>query len=228
MRVEGSLTLGDRLFFFFAYAAVRDSEVARGLRNLDVFAKHASCWLAFADDFADTEGGPDWSPWMTGAGPAWLEAGQPALARAVIDLEHAKGRITDWQQMRRVGQAQERALNSFLDAVNTIGRRDLARFLVEAAGRLLGVNPNVASWVGGLELRGLRVADRMEAYRSALTFFRIFERLGAWQHEARAVGYYDEGYAASQLWKADWERLHGDDLLGRARTLVRALEPLRT
>jgi hypothetical protein len=53
------------------------------------------------------------------------------------------------------------------------------------------------------------------------------ETLAAWQDRARYVGYYDEGYQASQLWKAEWEAANGDRVAARARAAVEMLEPLR-
>ena len=44
---------------------------------------------------------------------------------------------------------------------------------------------------------------------------------------ARGVGYFDEGYAASQLWKADWEQVQGDLMVERAHAIVRQLDPMR-
>jgi hypothetical protein len=52
------------------------------------------------------------------------------------------------------------------------------------------------------------------------------ERMGRWNLRARGIGYYDEGYAAAQLWKADWEDLAGDRLCAESRARLHALEPL--
>jgi hypothetical protein len=129
--------------------------------------------------------------------------------------------------MRDLGAAQERVLNAFLDAVEKAGRLDLARFLLRAAARLLGPYANTGMWVGGLPSAGPRLADRAATYQAALAFVRRLDRLQSWERRARTVGYFDEGYAAAQLWKADWERHDGDALCERARGLVRQLDPLR-
>ena len=63
--------------------------------------------------------------------------------------------------------------------------------------------------------------------RSALAVPRQMETLEAWQARARNVGYFDEGYQASQMWKADWEAVNGDRVAVRARAAVEMLEPLR-
>jgi hypothetical protein len=73
----------------------------------------------------------------------------------------------------------------------------------------------------------MRLADRVATYQAAAAFLRQLDRLQAWQRRARAVGYWDEGYQAGQLYKEDWERFLGDDLYGRAQAIVRQMDPLR-
>jgi hypothetical protein len=53
------------------------------------------------------------------------------------------------------------------------------------------------------------------------------DRLQGWERRARSVGYWDEGYQASQLWKDDWERFLGEDQHGRAQAIVRQMDPMR-
>jgi hypothetical protein len=55
---------------------------------------------------------------------------------------------------------------------------------------------------------------------------RQLHRLQRWERQARSVGYFDENYAASQLWKSDWEYWHGDQLCRRAHILLRELNLL--
>ena len=81
-------------------------------------------------------------------------------------------------------------------------------------------------WTRGITTPDTRLADRTATRRAALALVRIAERLDRWQQRARGVGYFDEGYAASQLWKADWERRDGDAVVSRARALVRQIDPL--
>jgi len=51
--------------------------------------------------------------------------------------------------------------------------------------------------------------------------------LEGWQQQAVNIGYFDEGYQASQMWKTDWEAANGNRVAARARTTVEMLEPLR-
>jgi hypothetical protein len=71
----------------------------------------------------------------------------------------------------------------------------------------------------------VRLADRAEVYRAALVVLRHLERLRQWDQQARTVGYFDEGYAAGQLWKAEWEHWAGEGLWARAQAVLRELEP---
>jgi len=71
------------------------------------------------------------------------------------------------------------------------------------------------------------LADRAETYRGALAFLRVLPRLQQWERRARSVGYFDEGYKASQLWKDEWEHHGGDALAERAQTIIKALDPMK-
>lgn len=229
---EEELTDGDRILLYFAHQGLREAAESLGaaeLRRRQPFARHGLCWLAYSDDYtaAPADAEPNFAPWTTGVGAAMLEALQPELAARWIEVEGAKSRITEWQRMRDVGRSQERVLTAFLDAVEQAGRLDLARFLLRAAHELLGEHANAAMWVGGMTSAGPRLADRAATYQSALTLLRRMPRLQSWERRARSVGYFDEGYQASQLWKADWEQYDGDALHDRALAIVRQLDPMR-
>jgi hypothetical protein len=229
---EEELTLGDRLLLYFAHEGLRRFASGLGaekLRTEQPFVQHGLCWLAFPDDYtaAPTGARPNFAPWTNGVGACMLEALQPELARRWIEIESHKERLTDPQAMRVLGLAQERVLMPFLDALEGAGRMDLARFLLQAAAALLGPHAHAGMWSANLNLSGQRVADRSATYRAATIFLRTLDRLQKWERRARGVGYFDEGYAASQLWKADWEQVQGDVRIERARTIVQHLDPMR-
>jgi hypothetical protein len=228
---EAELTLGDRLLLYFAHEGLRN--VAEGLgasalRTQEPFVHHALCWLAFPEDYTAAPSGarPNFAPWASGVGAFMLEALQPELARRWIEVESSKERLADPQSMHVLGLAQERVLTAFLDAIEQAGRMDLARFLLQAASVLLGPHAHAGMWTAKLNLTGQRVADRAVAYQAATIFLRTLDRLQTWERRARGVGYFDEGYAASQLWKADWEQVQGDLLIARARAIVQQLGPM--
>ena len=90
-----------------------------------------------------------------------------------------------------------------------------------------GLQPS--DWTTGLSGEGApaRLAERLAVQRSSLGFLRLMSVLQNWDREARAVGYFDEEYQASQLWKRDWESHNGTELCQRAARLLEQLEPLR-
>jgi hypothetical protein len=223
------LAVGDWLLLYYAFAALRTTALAEGLAKLSWFSRNALCRLAFPGDFA--EAGPETMPsfalWTTGVGAAILEALQGELRDAWIDLEHVKPQKSAWRIVRGIGLAQEHVLDAFLTAVDHAERRDLARFVLQAASAILGSSDNPFAWIEELDLARERLADRTETYRAVLSLPRHLERLGGWETQARGVGYFDEGYAAAQLWKADWEEARGPALQRRAEEIVKRWEQWR-
>ena len=187
------------------------------------------CRLVYPDDFArfGLARAPDFAHWTTGVGACIVEALQVDLAARWVEVECRKQSIRAPEAMRQLGQEQERVLTAFLDAAEDQRRWDLARFLLRAASRLLPENPQPDFWVGSLRQAKQRLAERTATYAAALALLRQLERLERWTHQARLTGYFDEGYQASRLWKADWEEHQGDVLVERAHAVIRRLDPLR-
>lgn len=221
------LTPADRLLLFLTYDLLRDSEAAGPLRAVPAIGRDGLVRLACVEDFAGATTDPDFGPWLTGPGAALLEALQPLLCDRWVAVERRKPQVGDWAALRDLGMAQERVLTAFTDAAEAAGRPDMVRFLLRAAAAVLppGVTPD--AFAGGLQGTGpQRLADRIEVQRRALALPRHLVRLQQWERRARGVGFLDEGYAVSQMWKADWERHGGDELAVRAAALVRQIEPL--
>jgi hypothetical protein len=226
---RAELTVGDWLLLYYAYKALRDTEVGRVLRTRQAFARHILCRLTYPEDFADhqEEVELDFSVWTTAPGSCILEAMQQELARRWIEVERHKPTVLDWQQLRALGRSQDYVLAGFLDAVNAAGRRDLARFALRAAGEVLAQGVAPRHFIGGLQGAGPRLADRAETNQAALALVRQLERFKRWEREARRDGYFDEGYGRSQLWLADWERTDGETLHRRAQDLVQRMDPMK-
>lgn len=229
----GKLTAGDELFFATAFDALREiPDAGPAVAAKEAFRGNPLCWLYGPGEFAgDEPAPPDFAPWTTGSRAAVLECLQHSLAQRWLRSDRAKGQIGDWNRMRQQGRAEFAALSSFLAAADAAGRPDLARFVLRAASAvLLGpgeVTP--AFWTGGLQGHGpQRLADRLDTQRAALALPRQLAALQVWDRKARSVGYFDEGYAASQLWKADWEAARGDEAAAVTRRVLDQLEPLRT
>jgi hypothetical protein len=227
---QAKLEIGDLVLLYLACEAVHLTEISPMLLRQEPWVGHGLCRLAFPDEYAPLglSEKPDFGPWTTGPGACILEALQASLAGRWLRIERGKEQIVDAARMRQLGRAQELALRGFLDAVDAAGRRDLARFLLPVASELLRERPSSQAWIGQLDARGLRLADRMEAYRSALAVPHGLDRLGEWDRQARSVGYFDEDYAAAQLWKSDWECWNGNELTAAARAIIREVEAVET
>lgn len=215
------LTPGDWLLFFYAHRALRQTGLAPGLRNQPFFLRNPLCRLAFPDDFADSprDTVPDFRPWTRGVAAGILEALQEELMDRWLDIERDKARIHDWRRVRAIGLAQEQILDALFQALEPARRLDLGRFVLNAAAIVVADRPD--TWVERLELGELRLAERAEVYRASLVLLNQLERLHGLEQQARAVGYYDEGYAAAQLFKAEWEQARGDDLHAAAEQSLR-------
>jgi hypothetical protein len=225
------LTPGDELLFYLAYEALtRDADTAAALQRKAAFRENRLAWLTHPGDFAgpDEPTPPRFDPLFEKQWAAILECLQPYLTVHWIRAERQKGLAADWKAMRLRGRAEFAALSAFLAAAERAGRYDLARFVLRANAELLSAgDPAVTDWTGGLAGNApARLADRLETQRAALAFVRTAETLAGWEQQARSIGYFDDGYAAAQLWKADWEAANGDEVVARARRLLRQLEPL--
>jgi hypothetical protein len=223
------LTVGDWYLLYLAYQALRSEETAVPLRLAAAFADNALCRLAYPEDFAGLapERVPDFAPWTTGLGACMLEALQPFLAERWLWIEREKAQVAPWDDLRARGRSQEQVLNGFLAAVEAAGRLDLARFLLKTLARVMTPHATPEMWGIRPQAGGGRMADRVETHQAALALVRQAGRFQRWERRARAVGYFDEGYEASQLTKTDWEHYGGDELHARAQAVLHAVDPLR-
>jgi len=226
------LTAGDELFFWLAFDACRvDPEAAAVLRQKEAFRSNRLAWVGAAADLSDEAepAPPDFVSLFVGERAVVLECLQPQLTQGWLRSERAKGQVTDWRRMRQQGRAEAAGLAAFLAAADAAGRPDLARFVLAANAALFHAELSPTFWTSGLAGTGpARLADRLDTQRASVALPRQMAVLAGWQEKYRTVGYFDEGYAASQLWKQDWEAVDGDRVAARARAAVEAIEPLRT
>lgn len=227
-----SLTHGDLLLLFFAHEGLRDTTDALGapaLRKKSPYMEHALCWLAYPQDFAQSpnEPGPLFGPWMSGVGSCIIEALNHDLEELWFRTESRKERIEKPEEMRALGIAQESVLTAFLSACEKSNRRDLSRFLLRAAQKLLKNNAHAGMWTSSLQLTGQRLADRSTTYRAATAFLRQLDKLASWAKWARSQGRLDDDYHPAQAYLTDWEEVGGDGLVARASTIVRHLDPMK-
>ncbi len=228
-----SLTPGDELFLCLAFDVLRaDPDILAVIRRKEAFARNPLCWLYAPGDIADPDAAkpqpPDFAPLFNGQRAVLIECLQTNLGQRWIQTERAKGQIGDWKKLRQQGSAEYAALRAFLTAAEEAKRIDLARFVLRTNASVLRSELTPVFWTGGLQGSGPpRLADRLETQRAALAVPRQMEILEAWQHRARTVGFFDDDYQSSQLWKADWESHNGDAVAYRAQAAVAMLEPLR-
>ena len=204
------LTLADEILLAITIDRLADLPAASSLVEQPVFQTQPLPQLLRAGKFGKTHAGSaNFLPWLE-PDRAWvLEALQRDLADRWAELEFSKWTMSDWRELQKIGKRQLAVIDRFLGAVEQTHRWDLARFLLEAVRKLLpGVLPR-SPWFPNLNVNGLRIADRTAVYDSGLLLFHQLQRLQAWEQNARGVSYIDEHYAASQLWKSDWERLRG-------------------
>lgn len=228
----GSLTPADELFFAVAYENIRQEPTYGAvLAEKRAFQGNPLLWLLHPAELAGPEvSPPPFAPLTSGVRAVITECLNPLLAERWIRAERLRGQEADWKRMRATGTAEGRALADFLAACGAANRPDLARFVLTAAKAILtqpGLTPQY--WTGGLHGQGPpRLADRLETQRAAVVLPRQLGTLQGWDRQARGVGYWDDGYAASQVWKEDYEAAGGDTLTATAHRILEMLEPLRT
>ncbi len=226
------LTTGDWLLFYLAYESLKKTEQETALLKQIPFQQHALiglCNLMHYEKANITTG--NLTPWFTNQGASVLEALQQQLANRWVELEQEKSKITKAETVKQVGSLQFYWMNQWFDAAEQIERRDLCRFFLIAMKEVLrrGESSSQATYAklySQIQVDHLKLSERFEVYQSAAASLQLLKRLDQWNREARGIGFYDEGYAASQLWKSDWEELAGDQLYEEAQTQLRNLEPL--
>jgi hypothetical protein len=225
---ESEPSIADHLVVFLAYDLLRSTEAGRAWPGRPRFMANPLCRLMFAAEFTrQTSDPPNFTSWVTGLGGAILEALQRKLSAAWLAAEHGKQLVSNWGTMREIAEAQDRVIDGFLNEIDRAGRPDLARFLFLAASEFCTPARTTQDLIGGL-LAGVppRLAERYQIQRQAGVLPRALARLHTWERRARRVGYLDEGYAAAQLFLADWSDAGADAAYVQADRLVRELEPV--
>lgn len=226
-------TAADELFFALAYARLRKlPDVVGALRIRSAFHHNPFCWLRWPSDFfAESQmQPPDFTAVFFGLRAAALECLQVELTRLWIASERRKATISDWNEMRRVGQAETMLLNAFLSSAESAQRPDLARFILHTLhGVLKARDPQATDWIGNLSTNApAKLSERLYIQRSAFAVIRHAETFARWDREARLVGYFDDGYAWTQFWKSQYESVDGPELHSKSQRILNQIEPLRS
>ncbi len=224
--LDGSTT-GDSLLFLLSFSNLRDTQAVQTLIRLPSFNCNPLIGLLFPDAFTGEQfvGTPDFAAWFQPDRVWVLEALQPWLCERWLDLEKTKRRLQSNERLRSIGNAQQLILEAFLEEAHKAGRHDLARFVMDVAVLLLRntAGQTQQNWFPQVDVGELRMADRQNIYEAGLVLLRNLDRLNKWNQAARTVGFYDEEYETSQLWKSDWERWDGDTICARANEVVDAM-----
>lgn len=222
------LTLGDRLLLLMTFSVIRATLGGPVLLKQPGFRGHGLIELMFPKDVAVSTSSvePQLEFWCQ-RDHAWvLESLQDKLAHQWFRIERDKRRMSDHKDMQKIGELQTRAVDALFDGVQQHDRKDLCVFLLMAGWHLKTTVPS-DEWFEQLDVRSLRMADRSAVYQAALAWFSAMNRLGEWNSQAQAVGFYDEDYQASQLWKSQWERFDGDQLCRWSAEIIKRTDPIR-
>ncbi len=132
---------------------------------------------------------------------------QPLTTAWLNDLDRLFGTASP-EEIKRLGNAQALVLKAFLEQVSTLGRRDLAGFLVDAAATFIHhagteeSRPLALSKSSDVTLR-----ERSEARAAAASFGHAIGILSAWDTEHRNTRFIDDGYDQAQLLVKEWQNL---------------------
>lgn len=220
-----SLTIGDHFLVFSAARALRHTVLLDEWFRKGPLQENALAALFLPDHFAEVKRRPkpNFKPWMEGTGSCIIEAIQDSLANAWVASERKKGHLNRTDDMKRIGKIQDFVLTRFFDAAEKSGRRDLCRFVMQALNELLSERSQGQDWIRSLNTSGLRLAERTEIYQFASSLIRTTERLRSWRTQSQGVGYFDEGYAESQILKSLWEENSMDNVLTHADRVTQEL-----
>ncbi len=230
---DTQFTPADQLFFAFVLDAFRpDPTRYEVFRHLKPFANNPFCWLLRPSDFVGPTPAtvPSLRTLFSGVGLMIFESLQPHLAQQWLTTERLKLQQTDWTLMRQEGECEFNFLSQLLDDAAIAKRTDLARFLLRVLSRIREANPtSIEFWCGNLRINSPpRLADRIATQTAALALLRQAPMFANWDQRARSIGYFDDDYGTSQLWKEDYEALGGATLNELATLVLRQLQPLQT
>ncbi len=192
-------TLGDEIWFRIAADAV-----ARCGFDPSPLLVSPLAALGHAGELARDPAALDWSNVTSPDGLLVLGGLSDELSDRWAAMERAKGGIEDPERLATYSQRQAAVLDAFLRAIDAVGRRDLATFLVSAAGSLL--RRPARAWIAGLSSRS-PLSARSVAAREAAGFLGHVERIGRWHEELATVPFFEPEYHRAQLTLAEWEPL---------------------
>ena len=193
----------------------RESLVLPGLLSVPQIQTHGLVWLFETDSLRQSESHSNWSPnfqpWLTVDNVWVIESLLIELAQNTFQLEMSRRQLARPQDVMQSGRLLTSGIQRFLNAADSVGRRDLGIFVLHTARQLLHAIPTTEHWLPEVNQQSLRLAERTELLRAGMAIFHQTAQLHQWQQEAIATGFYDEEYQAAQFWKSLWEEANGED-----------------
>ncbi|MBX3160967.1 MAG: hypothetical protein KF773_33720 [Deltaproteobacteria bacterium] len=200
------LALGDEVMIYLALDAARMTPAARVVASQPFVHASALAWLGFAPLLGQNKGQPPatFAALATGAGAIVVEALSEELAKRWHGSELPKRQIEDPHELIALGAAQDATLSRFMDACDRAKRRDLARFILDAA--LPSITRNVPPAPASLDPKS-PLSTRAAARTAAGSLLRAVTRWYEWDQEHRGIRYIDDDYASAQLLLQQFERI---------------------
>jgi FtsH ternary system-associated peptide len=199
------LAMGDEVMIYLALDATRPTPAARVIAAQPFVHQSALAWLGFAPLLA-VKGTPpaSFGALTEGVGAVVIEALSDELARKWHASELWKRGLEAPEELISLGAAQDAVLGRFMDACDKRKRRDLGRFLLDAALPLItkGVIPAPVQ----LDPKS-PLSVRAAARTASGALLRAITRWYDWDQQHRGIRYIDDDYASSQLLLQHFERI---------------------
>jgi len=217
-------TIADHLVRGMAMDHLRHSPISRALALPQAgFSFPCNFWIVPEDVAEDAWPAHDELLTLLAAEHAWgLEVLAAPFAGAFLRMERSKWSSIDASTIVDQARTQAAAIKSWVEPALQGQRHDLLVPLLRAL-------PSAVAWA---EQRGWGMASQLKRdpncdhrliFAAWMTTGRLLVRLSDATERCRAIGYFDEHYAASQLWLLAWETSGGSELLSRFRKLERTL-----
>lgn len=224
------ITIADQLLHHYLAHGLAERSITTEWFSEPLFARNGLIALMHPEQFVSVNDKlrPEMDRWISNdtqhLGSVILEAMQDVLADQWVHLVQRKSLVTAPDATRRIGECEDQVLQSFLVVAREQNRPDLCRFVLTAANRLLTDSTSLRQWLRSIEIRKLKMDERVAVYLSGGAILRAVRELSRWHRETSTVHFFDEGYPESQFLKSMWENMHGHRLSEQAERMLDELE----
>lgn len=203
-------TLGDQVFMLLLISSIKDRQLQLKFLSHQTFNRQPLVRLMYSDLIGlvgwvpaeepkpKTKKPPqnDFAPLTTGVGSVIVTCLSSELAKRWTSIDIAKRSMTNPEELIAIGIAQQATLDSFMAACNDAKRRDLCRWIIDAARPLLDrdIKP-VPTYLDKDKTLSLRAQSRI----ACGSLLRAIVDMGKWDQEHRAIHYVEDGYRQAQV-----------------------------